>query len=192
MHYLAPFTLLAALISTALFFSPAASHAATPTLQAPAADLLGDHSPLRDGLMTDFSEIDDQRPTLRVMSEAGVKAFEFITLPHMFFGHDSIKLVAETQQILDGLAQYVLDNDTTISRILIHAHANEIADENYNFRLSDRRAYAIWDYLAAKGVEPELMTVTSRGELTPIDENWTRAGRQRNRYVEIQIVRATN
>jgi len=134
----------------------------------------------------------DSRPKLRAMTQGQPQGgIEFITLPHIFFDHDGIRLGQEAKDILDGAAQYVFENDTTVKRVLIQAHTSDIADENYNYRLSDSRAYAIWDYLASMGVPMEIMAVKSWGETQPVDENWTRAGRQRNRYVEIQLVRST-
>jgi outer membrane protein OmpA-like peptidoglycan-associated protein len=134
----------------------------------------------------------DRRPELRTMTAVRPHAgIEFITLPHIYFNHDGFRLSREAKDILDGAAQYVYEHDSTIKRILIQGYTSNIADVNYNYRLSDRRVYAVWDYLAAMGVPLDLMSVHGWGETRPIDENWTRNGRQRNRHVEIQIVRAT-
>ena len=130
----------------------------------------------------------EYRPPLARMTQAAPGELEFITLPHIHFGHGENKLDPEATEILDGAAQFVFENDTTVKRIIIHGHTDDIADQNYNYRLSDRRAYAVWDYLAGKGIPTELMVVTGWGDSRPIDENWTREGRQRNRRIEIQIV----
>jgi len=208
MNYLAPLTLLAALISTAIFFTPATVRAAQSTAQEAinlpllsnatqtVAELPAVETPLKrpegpvvnDNLAFSY----ENRPQLQTMTQVTQNSgIEFITLPHIYFGHDGIRLSPEATDILNGAAQFVFENDTTIKRILIHGHTSNIADINYNYRLSDRRAYAIWDYLAGMGVPPELMVVKGWGESRPADENWTRKGRQRNRHVEIQIVRLT-
>ena len=132
----------------------------------------------------------EYRPQLQSMTQPGQSAdLEFITLPHINFGHDDTRLSPQAADILNGAAQFVFENDNTIKRILINGYTNNIADKDYNYRLSDRRAYTVWDYLAGMGVPPELMVVNGWGENSPIDENWTRAGRQRNRHIEIQIVK---
>jgi outer membrane protein OmpA-like peptidoglycan-associated protein len=207
MNYLAPLTLLAALISTALFFSPAtaraAADAAAETSQAIALPLLNNttqtaiplpaiDTPLmrpegqvvNDNLAFSY----EYRPSLVRMTQPVPGEIEFITLPHIYFGHDGNKLSPEALDILNGAAQFVFENDTTVKRILIHGHANDIDNENYNYRLSDRRAYAVWDYLAGKGIPTGLLVVNGLGESQPIDESWTREGRARNRHIEIQIV----
>ena len=135
----------------------------------------------------------DERPKLRTMTgNRAQTGIEFITLPHINFYHDGFKLSQEAKDILDGAAQFVYENDSTIKRIVINGYASDIAGANYNYRLSDRRAYAVWDYLAGMGVPQELMMVHGWGETRPIDENWTRNGRERNRHVEIQIVKLAN
>ncbi len=138
----------------------------------------------------------DNRPRLRTMTQGtqpgqASSRLEFISLPHIFFNHDDFTLNKEARDILDGAAQFVFENDTTVRRVMIQSHSSDIADQNYNYRLSDRRAYAVWDYLAGVGVPIEIIAVKSWGEDHPIDENWTRNGRERNRHVEIQLVRAT-
>jgi len=206
MNYLAPLTLLAALISTALFFAPATARADQTrpqiTMELPllsqttqtSSELPTINTPLKrpegpvvnDNLAFSY----EMRPQLQTMTQAKKSAdIEFITLPHISFGHDGNQLSQAATDILNGAAQFVFENDTTIKRILINGHTSNIADKNYNYRLSDQRAYTVWDYLAGMGVPPEMMVVNGWGETRPIDENWTRSGRQRNRHIEIQIVK---
>jgi len=135
----------------------------------------------------------DERPKLRTMTGTQPHTgIEFITLPHIYFYHDGFALSQEAKDILDGAAQFIYEHDNTIKRIVINGYASDIASANYNYRLSDRRVYAVWDYLAGLGVPQDLMSANGWGETRPIDENWTRNGRQRNRHVEIQIVKATD
>jgi len=216
MNYLAPLTLLAALISTALFFTPVTVRAdqadinpttqeatqttmalpflsnstqATSKLPAVNAPLKRpDEQVVNDNLAFSY----EYRPQFQTISKPGKGTeIEFITLPHINFGHNGSQLSSRATDILNGAAQFVFENDTTIKRILINGHTSNIADMNYNLRLSDARAYTVLDYLAGMGVPPEMMVVNGWGETRPIDENWTRAGRQRNRHIEIQIVRIT-
>ena len=57
-----------------------------------------------------------------------------------------------------------------------------------NLSLSKRRAEAVEAYLIAKGVSKARMTVKYFGETTPIADNNTAEGRQKNRRVEMKIV----
>lgn len=194
MNYLAPITILAALITTVVLFSPASAHAGPDTADAqPLPGLVkvlpnGEDIILEDDLDDAMFNAPLETPRLPVMTRSRGEDFEFLTLQHVFFDHNSFALNDEARRILDSAAYYLVNNDTTISRILIEGHTNDIDNVNYNYRLSDSRAYAVWDYLAAKGVDPDLMHVTGLGELRPIDENWTRLGRQHNRRVDIRVI----
>ena len=196
MNYLAPIILLAALASTVFLFSPASAHAD----QMPASalkDLPGVVQVLPGGedvILED--DVDDalfntplEKPVLPVMTQPSAGDFDFITLQHIFFDHNSYALTDDARRMLDNTADFIVNHDTTIGRILIRGHTNDIDTVNYNYRLSDSRAYAVWDYLASHGVDPERMHVSGMGEGAPIDENWTRLGRQHNRRVDIQIIK---
>lgn len=115
---------------------------------------------------------------------------EFIPLNHVFFDHNRATLDQRSKNILDDAAQYILQSGN-IDRIIIHGHTNSIASQSYNDRLSDKRAKAVMDYLKKKDIPEDLMQVIVWGEADPIDENWTRAGRQRNRHVEIYLIQHT-
>lgn len=135
----------------------------------------------------------DERPELRTMTDSSAAtAIEFITLPHIYFYHNGYELSQAAKDILDGAAQFIYEHDNTIKRIVINGYASDIASDTYNYRLSDRRVYAVWDYLTGLGVPQQLMSVHGWGETRPIDENWSRSGRARNRHVEIQIVKLTS
>lgn len=114
--------------------------------------------------------------------------FEFIPLRHVFFVHDQAQLDDQARAILDDAALY-LKHATGVDRVIIQGHADDTAGVAYNDTLSDHRAVAARDYLLAQGVAAGLLHLGGRGEHTPIDENWTREGRARNRRVEIYVVR---
>lgn len=119
--------------------------------------------------------------------ESSPRVMQFIPLNHVFFDHNAAVLNQRSKSILDDAAQYILLTDN-IERVIIHGHANSVATKDYNDRLSDKRANTVKDYLINKKVPVDLMWVTGWGENDPIDENWMRAGSQRNRRVEIYLV----
>jgi OOP family OmpA-OmpF porin len=114
--------------------------------------------------------------------------FEFIPLRHVFFTHDQALLDERARQALDDAALY-LKNATGIDRVIIQGHADYTAGDAYNDKLSDQRTAVVHEYLLAQGIPESLIYTGGLGEHTPIDENWTREGRARNRRVEIYIVR---
>ena len=58
-----------------------------------------------------------------------------------------------------------------------------------NQRLSESRASAVMTYLINNGVASNRLTAKGYGENNPIDDNTTKAGRDRNRRVEINLVK---
>jgi len=86
---------------------------------------------------------------------------------------------------IDRLARILVEYPQT--RIRIEGHTDSIGSEEFNLRLSERRAMAIRDLLVAKGVNPHRITVIGYGESRPRASNDTAYGRQLNRRVEIYI-----
>lgn len=124
-------------------------------------------------------------PTLYQTSAPG--AFQFVPLENVYFIHGKDSLTDRAQAVLDAIAQHVLRAGED-ARLLVRGHADETGTQNYNYRLTDRRAIAVRDYLVERGVPVAQIEVFSRGEISPVDENWAREGRARNRRVEIYLV----
>jgi outer membrane protein OmpA-like peptidoglycan-associated protein len=58
----------------------------------------------------------------------------------------------------------------------------------YNMALSIRRANAVKAYLVSRGIDPDRIHPSGRGELHPVATNTTVAGRAENRRVEIEVL----
>ena len=114
-------------------------------------------------------------------------SFEFVPLTPVFFDTDKSSINYQAQLALDSVVDYLMNHDN-ITRIIIEGHADYRAGVPYNDGLSDRRIERVRAYLAIKGVDPKLMTLTGRGELAPVDINWSRDGRRRNRHVAVYAV----
>lgn len=74
-----------------------------------------------------------------------------------------------------------------VTDIKIVGHTDSSGAEDYNQQLSVRRATTVRDYLASKGVDRNLMSVSGMGESSPVASNATTAGRAANRRVEVKI-----
>jgi OOP family OmpA-OmpF porin len=121
---------------------------------------------------------------------AAAAQFEFIPLRPIFFAHNESVLDERARQVLDDSVLY-LKYAAGVDRIIINGHADYTDSDAYNDQLSDRRTAVVRDYLLAQGIAANLLYSGGLGEHTPIDENWTRDGRARNRRVEIYVVRHT-
>lgn len=92
--------------------------------------------------------------------------------------------------LIETLAAVIRDNADLIGGVKVVGHTDSIPVQRSNpFRsnqgLSEARAKAIADMLVTLGVPPALVTFEGRAATEPIADNGTRAGRARNRRVEI-------
>ena len=87
----------------------------------------------------------------------------------------------EISRVANVLQQYPQTN------IRIAGFTDSTGTEVYNQQLSERRAAAVKNALAAQGVNPGRMVAVGYGESQPVAGNDTEAGRQLNRRVTITI-----
>ncbi|NIM71383.1 MAG: OmpA family protein [Xanthomonadales bacterium] len=74
------------------------------------------------------------------------------------------------------------------SEILIVGHTCDLASDEYNQLLSERRALAVRDLLVGAGLTGPLIRTEGRGESQPLVANSSEANRARNRRIEITFV----
>lgn len=103
----------------------------------------------------------------------------------LLFDFDSADLRAEAERNLTRLAESLTEYDNT--ELLIIGHTDDIGSDEYNDRLSVRRAESGGQFLFAKGVQPSRVTTMGKGESDPIATNDTEEGRQMNRRIEVAI-----
>ena len=61
-------------------------------------------------------------------------------------------------------------------------------EQEYNQKLSERRAISVKDYLESKGINATRMTAMGYGEAQPVASNDTDTGRAQNRRVELIVL----
>jgi OmpA-OmpF porin, OOP family len=113
--------------------------------------------------------------------------YETVTLKsEALFDLNKSTLKPAGKEALDELAVKI-GGTARVSDIRIVGHTDSTGTESYNQQLSVRRATSVRDYLAGKGVDPKLMSVSGMGESAPVADNKTSAGRAQNRRVEVSI-----
>lgn len=103
----------------------------------------------------------------------------------LLFGFDSSTLRPEARENLEKLSQIINRDDDTI--LMIVGHTDSTGDENYNMRLSERRAQSAANFMISEGLSRDRVQIEGRGELEPIADNETETGQQENRRVEVAI-----
>jgi len=120
-------------------------------------------------------------------NEMNEGSFRYVPMHPVYFNHNKATLTHEGQQALDAAVEY-LEQQGNIKRILIEGHTDWVGSQGYNYDLADRRTEIVRNYLTIKGIDPQIMAITSQGETSPVDINWSREGRRRNRHVSIYAV----
>ena len=101
------------------------------------------------------------------------------------FASGSASLDSKLFPTLDRIAGTL--NEYPETTITVVGHTDSQGGDEANRTLSRSRATAVADYLGQRGVRRDRMTIDSRGELEPIADNGTEAGRAQNRRVEMLV-----
>jgi outer membrane protein OmpA-like peptidoglycan-associated protein len=75
------------------------------------------------------------------------------------------------------------------ARFTVEGHTDSVGRAESNQKLSDDRASAVYNYLKSNGVSSSRLEVKGFGEEKPIADNNTKAGRAKNRRVEINLIK---
>jgi outer membrane protein OmpA-like peptidoglycan-associated protein len=113
-----------------------------------------------------------------------------IILRGVNFDYDKSNIKSEFVPILDEAAQTLKDNPDINVRIA--GHTDSIGSDEYNQRLSERRAQAVKQYLVSKGIAASRLSTEGRGEQEPIAPNTKDGrdnpeGRAMNRRAELKV-----
>jgi outer membrane protein OmpA-like peptidoglycan-associated protein len=103
----------------------------------------------------------------------------------ILFQIDSSELQSEARANIESLAKIL--NKYPDTNILIEGDTDNTGSEEYNQRLSERRAQAVADYQRGLNVAGSRISTVGLGELNPIASNDTDYGRQQNRRVEVAV-----
>jgi outer membrane protein OmpA-like peptidoglycan-associated protein len=87
--------------------------------------------------------------------------------------------------ILNSIAKVVIDNPTY--KLTVEGHTDDVGEDEMNMTLSKDRADAVAKYLITKGADPLRVTGVGFGETKPVDTNESKAGKARNRRVELKV-----
>ncbi|HUP73295.1 MAG TPA: OmpA family protein [Acidimicrobiales bacterium] len=82
----------------------------------------------------------------------------------------------------------IVMNQNEHARMIITGHTDSVGDEEGNQLLSVRRANAIVNYMAWRGIARSRLVAVGKGETSPIADNATEAGRKLNRRIEVELL----
>lgn len=109
---------------------------------------------------------------------------EEITFENVYFDFDKFSLTKDAKNILDKIAN--ASNEYSKFVISLSGHADSVGSDNYNLKLSEKRAIAVKNYLVEKGIPESNISYEFFGELKPAVENSSKENMAKNRRVEIK------
>lgn len=77
-----------------------------------------------------------------------------------------------------------LQKHPELGTVRIEGHTDDVGEDDFNQKLSERRAASVRRALLKRGVPASRLTTHGYGESSPIAPNATPAGRAKNRRVE--------
>lgn len=131
---------------------------------------------LRAQLLEQFNRILPTRDTPRGLQ---------VTMADVLFDFGKFNLRSEAREALAKLSGIVLAHPGL--ELDIEGHTDSVGTEEFNQRLSEKRAEAVRDYLVQQGLEAGSLRSRGFGKTMPVASNETAAGRQQNRRVEIIV-----
>lgn len=132
---------------------------------------------LRQRLLQQLNVILETRETARGL---------IVNLSDVLFDFNKADLKPGTREKLAKITGIVLSHPGL--KMSIEGHTDAIGTDQYNQRLSERRAESVHSYLVTQGVpRDEIVATAGFGESRPVATNGTAEGRQQNRRVELIV-----
>lgn len=101
------------------------------------------------------------------------------------FAWDESVIDPASYPALDEAAKALQDNRSF--RVAIEGHASSEGMDDHNQSLSERRAEAVLEYLANRGVARDRLSYKGFSSSRPVESNVTESGREANRRVEFVV-----
>jgi OmpA-OmpF porin, OOP family len=105
----------------------------------------------------------------------------------VYFNSDESVVLAEYILEMNDVAAYM--NENPEATLVVAGHTDSRESDEYNMRLSEKRAAYVIEYLESKGMVAAKVKKTYYGKTMPVADNNTVDGRALNRRVEIEIIK---
>ena len=134
-------------------------------------------------------QIEENRRILDELRARGADAYStnrgiVVNLPDVLFEFNRAQLTSDAEVTVGEITNVLRKTGRSIS---VEGHADAVGSENYNYRLSERRAETVANELTRGGIPSRAIRVHGYGESQPIASNDTERGRARNRRVEVVL-----
>ncbi|WP_424962985.1 OmpA family protein [Ekhidna sp.] len=111
-----------------------------------------------------------------------------IVLDNIYYDLDKANIRSDAALVLDSLVQIMNDNPEIY--IELGSHTDSRADDDYNMKLSQRRAQSAVSYIINEGIESDRIVAKGYGEIQLLIKNAkTEEEHQKNRRTEFKVLR---
>ncbi len=143
-----------------------------------------DGVPDKDDLCPDTPGLKTNKGCPQITKEEQAKLNEYAKT--IYFKTASAEFTPKTIPVLNAIVDIM--KKYPASKFRIEGHTDSVGRDDYNMKLSQRRANAVKQYLIDHGIDAGRLEAQGYGETRPVATNKTRAGRAKNRRVEIHLV----
>ncbi|MBW7982441.1 porin OmpA [Enterobacillus tribolii] len=128
-----------------------------------------DNSLLSVGIAYRFGQDDVVAPVAPAPAPAPVVETKRFTLKSdVLFNFNKSTLKAEGQQALDQLYSQLSNLDPKDGAVVVMGYTDRIGSEQYNQKLSEKRAQSVVDYLVSKGIPSDKISARGMGKSDPV------------------------
>jgi outer membrane protein OmpA-like peptidoglycan-associated protein len=128
-----------------------------------------------------------KKPVRKFLKEDDLVVGKRISFYNIYFLQSKAMILRKSEPALQELVSVLQEKPTM--EILVGGHTDNVGDADKNMVLSTERAEAIKKYLVDGGIEPSRIKTKGFGPYVPITNNSTEKLREKNRRVEIQILK---
>jgi len=153
-----------------------------------------------DGILKKFAEDETSSNLQKMMSQGDLKKYSNLETSEsqirlvlntpVLFDSGLAELKPETRALLGGIARTL---SMTQAGIVVEGHTDNVpiksAEFHSNWELSARRAVNVINYFVKSGLSPERFIAAGYGEYFPRFSNDTLVSRQKNRRIEIVMLK---
>jgi outer membrane protein OmpA-like peptidoglycan-associated protein len=103
------------------------------------------------------------------------------------FAFDKFNLTSKAKKALDQLGGEIQNNKSYI--VVVDGNTDSTGPADYNYKLSERRADSVINYLASTyNIPPYKIFVIGLGKDKPAEPNNSASGRAKNRRVDVRLM----
>ncbi|MBZ4409469.1 OmpA family protein [Myxococcus sp. XM-1-1-1] len=124
-------------------------------------------------------------------SSVRLEGSRIVILEKVYFATSKDVILPKSFSLLAQVAS-VLKANPQLQLVRVEGHTDSQGSDAKNLDLSQRRANNVKAFLVKSGIAPERLEAVGFGETKPVDTNKTPKGRENNRRVEFNIVKAAD